>query len=299
MRILIGGSSGLIGSALVEHLGAGGHDVVRLVRRAAHGENELEFSPSDGILDPGVFDGVDAVVNLGGAGIGDKRWSDERKRLILESRTETTSLLAETMAGLTVKPSVFVSSSAIGYYGERGDEVLTEESGPGGADDFLVQVTTAWEAAAQPAADAGIRTVHPRTGIVLDDDEGALGKMLLPYKLGVGGKLGSGKQWWSWISLEDEVRALTHLIDSDLEGPVNLTAPNPVTNAEFTKALGDVLNRPTILPTPRFGLEVLLGKELAEALVFTSARVLPEKLTNSGFVFAHSSVTEALRATLE
>lgn len=298
MRILIGGSSGLIGSALVQHLANGGHDVVRLVRRAAR-DGELEWSPSNGILDPGVFDGVDAVVNLGGVGIGDKRWSDDRKQLILSSRVDTTRLLAETIAGLDTKPAVFVSSSAIGFYGDRGDEVLTEESLAGPGDDFLVQVAVAWEAAATPASIAGIRTVHPRTGIVLDDNDGALGKMLLPYKLGVGGKLGNGEQWWSWISLEDEVRAIAHIIDGDLEGPVNLTAPNPVMNAEFTKALGDVINRPTILPTPRFGLELLLGKELAQALVFTSARILPEKLTASGFVFSHPTVRDALHATLD
>jgi len=298
MRILIGGSSGLIGSALVAYLRSAGHDVVRLVRWAA-GDGDLEWSPSDGFLDPASFVGVDAVVNLGGAGIGDKRWSAERKQLILSSRIDATTLLAETMAQLENPPSAFVSSSAIGFYGERGDEELTEVSPAGPADDFLVQVTTAWEAATAPASAAGIRTAIARHGIVLDASGGALGKMLLPYKLGVGGKLGNGRQWWSWISLYDEVRALTHLVTGDLAGPVNLTAPNPVTNTELTKALGSVLNRPTLLPTPRFGLELLLGKELAKALVFTSAKVLPQKLLDSGFVFAHSGVVDGLRAALE
>ncbi len=299
MRIVIGGASGLIGTALLEHLIDAGHDVVRLVRRVARNDQEVEWSPADGLLDPAVLTGADAVVNLGGANIGAKRWTEQRKQLIMSSRTDTTRLLAETMAGLDTKPSVFVSASAIGVYGDRGDEELTEASPTGPLDDFLVEVATAWEAAAAPAKAAGIRTVHPRTGIVLDEDEGALGKMLLPYKLGIGGKLGNGRQWWSWISLHDEVRALTHLIASDLEGPVNLTAPNPVTNTTFTKALGDVLNRPTLLPTPRFALETLLGKELAQALVFTSAKVLPAKLLASGFVFAHPDVRTALDAALE
>jgi uncharacterized protein (TIGR01777 family) len=297
MRVLISGSSGLIGSALHHHLTTDGHDVVRLVR-SEPAPGEVQWSPEAGELDPSVFDGVDAVVNLSGAGVGDKRWTPARKAEIMESRVDSTRLLAETMAGLAHPPAVFLSSSAIGYYGDRGDEVLTEASKPGPSDDFLVQVTMAWEAAAQPAADAGIRTVNLRTGIVLDASAGALGKMLFPFKLGIGGKLGDGSQWWSWISLEDEVRAVTHLLDSPLAGPVNLTAPKPATNAEVTKVIGSTLGRPTLLPVPGFALDLLLGKELAHALAFTSARVLPERLLADGFVFRHEELTSGVAAAL-
>jgi uncharacterized protein len=297
MRILISGSSGLIGSSLRRHLTALGHDVQRLVR-SAPAAGEVPWDPAAGALDPAAFDGVDAVVNLSGAGVGDRRWTSERKAEILHSRVDSTRLLAETMAGRAHPPAVFVSSSAIGYYGDRGDEVLTEASGPGPADDFLVRVATAWEAAARPAADAGIRTVTARTGIVLDASSGALGRMLLPFKLGVGGRLGSGRQWWSWISLDDEVRAITHLLTSQLAGPVNLTAPAPATNAEVTEALGSALRRPTLLPVPGFALDVLLGKELAQAVAFTSARVHPERLTGDGFAFLHPDVEAGVDVAL-
>lgn len=293
MRILISGSSGLIGTALIDRLRRQGHEVVPLVRSNPD-PGEAVWDPSSGRLDPTVFDGIDAVINLNGVGVGDARWTDDRKQLILDSRTGPTGLLATTLAGLASPPSVFLSASAIGIYGERGDEVLTERSAPGPQDDFLVRVTEAWEAAATPAAAAGIRTVTLRTGIVLDEDGGALGRMLLPFKLGIGGRLGSGKQWWSWIGLEDEVRAIIHLLTSELAGPVNLTAPQPVTNREFTDALGEALHRPTVLPVPRFALEALLGRELANAVAFTSARVLPERLLDDGFQFTHEEVEAAL-----
>ncbi len=297
MRILISGSSGLIGTALRSHLADSGHDVVRLVRSNPR-QGEHEWDPAAGRLDPAAFAGVRAVINLSGAGIGDRRWSPERRKEIMNSRVESTRLLAQTMAALASPPAVFVSGSAIGFYGDRGDAVLTEASGSGPADDFLVQVATAWEAAAQPAVDAGIRTVLARTGIVLDASSGALGKMMLPFKLGVGGRLGRGDQWWSWISLIDEVRAITHLLTSELAGPVNLTAPEPVTNAVMTKALGAVLRRPTVLPVPGFALELLLGKEEAEALVFTSARVVPQRLLDDGFEFSHPDVASGLTASV-
>lgn len=297
MRILISGSSGPIGSSLRRHLTDLGHDVVRLVRSGPV-TGSSRWDPAAGELDPAAFDGVDAVVNLSGAGVGERRWTPERKAEIMDSRVKSTALLAETMAGLATPPRVFVSGSAIGYYGHRGDELLTESSGPGAGDDFLVQVTTAWEAAAEPAAAAGIRTAVIRTGVVLDAGSGALGKMLLPFKLGIGGRLGPGGQWWSWISLDDEVRAITHLLTSPLSGPVNLTAPEPATNAEVTEALGSALRRPTALPVPGFALDLLLGRELAQALAFTSARVVPEALLADGFEFRHPELAAGIAAAL-
>ncbi len=232
-----------------------------------------------------------AVVHLAGAGIGDKRWTPERKQVILESRTKGTALLAATVAGLSRPPDVLVSGSAIGFYGDRGDEVLTEQSGPG--DDFLAEICTAWEAATHPAADAGIRVATIRTGIVLSADGGALAKLLPLFKLGLGGRFGSGRQWWSWITLDDEVGAILHLLDHPVRGPVNLTAPHPETNVGLTKALGHVLGRPSFLAVPAFGPKLAVGGELAKVLLFTSARVLPNVLESSGFTFAHADVESA------
>lgn len=298
MKIVISGSSGLIGTALVHRLTASGHDVVRLVRRRPTGSAESQWDPDAGVLDPGHLTGAHAVINLGGVGIGDKRWSAERKQLILDSRVRGTTLLAETLAAMEDGPAVLLSASAIGWYGDRGDEVLDEASAPGPDDDFLVQVCTAWEAATSPAVAAGVRVAHLRTGIVLDAAGGALGELLLPFKLGVGGRIGDGSQWWSWIAIEDQVDAIIHLLMSHLSGPINLTAPNPVTNAEFVSALGSVLRRPTLLPTPRFALNAILGEELAEALLFTSARVVPSRLLEDGFVFSQPDLEPALRNLL-
>jgi uncharacterized protein (TIGR01777 family) len=297
MRIAVSGSSGLIGSALVDRLRASGHDVLRLVRSGPSGEDRIAWSPADGTIDAEGLEGVDAVVHLAGAGIADKRWSDQRKQLILESRTTSTELLARTLAGLDAPPAVFVSSSAIGIYGDRGDEELTEASEIG--EGFLADVCRAWEAAADPAREAGIRVVHPRTGLVLSTEGGALAKQLPLFKAGLGGKLGSGDQWWSWISMADEVGALAWLLDADVDGPVNLTGPAPVTNAEFTDVLGDVLGRPTFMPIPRFGPKLLLGGELAEELLYTSARVQPSRLEQAGYTFAHPTLEDALRAELD
>jgi len=297
MRILISGGSGLIGTALRRHLTEAGHQVVQLVR-STPAPGQMGWDPAAGRLDDAVFSGIDAVVNLSGAGVGDRRWTPQRKSEILSSRVGATRLLAETMAGLDRPPAVFVSGSAVGFYGDRGDAVLTEADGPGPGDDFLVQVTTAWEEAAQPAMGGGVRTVLARTGIVLDATSGALGKMMLPFKLGIGGRLGGGGQWWSWISLSDEVRALTHLLASTLAGPVNLTAPNPVTNAEFTAAMGKAIHRPAVLPVPRVALDAVLGRELATALAFTSARVLPRRLLDDGFEFRHPYVAAGIAAAL-
>jgi uncharacterized protein (TIGR01777 family) len=296
MKVAITGSSGLIGSSLVGALRGAGHTAVRLVRHGSPGTDEVAWDPEAGTIDAAGLEGVDAVVNLAGAGIGDERWTDERKRLILESRTKSTDLIARTIAGLDRKPSVLLSASGIDYYPDAGDEVLTEESRAG--EGFLTDVCVQWEGATAPARDAGIRTCLLRTGIVQSADGGALKQMLLPFKLGIGGRLGSGEQWWSWISIDDHVRAMLHLIDADVEGPVNLTAPNPVTNQEFTKALGRELGRPTLLPIPKIGPRALLGKELSDALLYTSHRVVPSVLESSGFTFRHPTLEVCLAAVL-
>ncbi|NBV82161.1 MAG: TIGR01777 family protein [Actinobacteria bacterium] len=297
MKILITGASGLIGRALSTELATQGHTVVAAVRRAPRSVNEVQWDPAAGQLSPSVFDGVDAVIHLAGAGIGDKRWSDDYKREILESRTKSTTLLATTMAALPNKPRVFLSGSAIGIYGVRGDESLDETASLG--DGFLADVCKQWEAAAEPARAAGIRTVYLRTGIVLSRDGGALKKQLPIFKLGAGGKFGNGKHWQSWISITDEVGAIIHLLTSQLSGAVNLTAPEPVTNAQFTKELGRALSRPTLLPIPSFGPKLLLGGELANALLFTGQRVIPSALTRDGYVFQHQTLDVALAALLK
>lgn len=293
LEILLAGASGLIGSALTKALKDDGHRPIRLVRRPAKGNDEIRWDPKNGEMDVASFDGVDAVVNLSGAGIGDKRWTDDYKKLLLSSRTRTTSLLATTLAELASPPKTFISGSAIGIYGDRGDEVLSEESEVGTT--FLADLSQKWETAAQPAIDAGIRTAFLRTGIVLTPDGGALKKMLPLFKLGLGGKFGSGEQYMSWISMTDEINAIRYLLNNDLKGPVNLTAPNPVTNATFVETLGEVVNRPTLLPVPAFGPRLLLGSELANALLFESARILPMALTDHGFRFAHSDLETGLR----
>ena len=297
MKILITGASGLIGRALTTELKAQGHTVIAAVRREARRNDEVQWDPAGGVLAPSAFDGVNAVVHLAGAGIGDKRWTDSYKKEILESRTLSTSLLARTMAALDTQPTVFLSGSAIGYYGAMQDEKLDETSSIG--DGFLADICGQWEQAAQPAIDAGIRTVFLRTGIVLSPQGGALKKQLPLFKLGVGGRFGNGKQWQSWISITDEVNAIIHLLTSSISGPVNLTAPEPVTNAEFTRTLASVLSRPAVLPIPTFGPKLVLGGELANALLFTGQRVIPSALTRDGFVFAHQTLDAALRALLK
>jgi uncharacterized protein (TIGR01777 family) len=296
MKILITGASGLIGQALSQELIARGHTTVAAVRRAPRRNDEVQWDPQSGVMSPDAFQGVDAVVHLAGAGIGDKRWTDSYKMEILESRTRGTRLLAETMASLEVKPSVFLSGSAIGIYGVRDDEELTEQSAIGSG--FLADVCRDWEAAAAPATQARIRTVLLRTGIVLSPKGGALKKQLPLFKLGLGGKFGNGKQWQSWISITDEVNAIIHLLTSSVSGPVNLTAPQPVTNTDFTRTLASVVSRPAIVPIPSFGPKLLLGGELANALLFTGQRVVPSVLSNDGFQFAHPTLESALRALL-
>ena len=296
MDVAITGSSGLIGSALTAALAADGHRVRRLVRRAPSGPDEVRWDPAAGTIDAEGLAGIDAAVNLAGPGIGDKRWTDDRKRELRDARVDGTRLLAEAMAALEPKPRVLVSGSAIGYYGDRGDEVLTEASAAG--DDFLADLCEDWEAAAAPAADAGIRVALARTGIVLAPGGGALAKLLPLFKLGAGGRMGSGKQWWSWITIDDEVAALRHLLEHDVSGPVNLVAPGTVTNDDLTDALGRVLHRPTFLPVPRFGPKLLIGGEAAETFLYASQRVEPTVLEADGFTFAHTEVEAALRDVL-
>jgi len=297
MRVLMTGSSGLIGGALRRSFTDDGIEVVRLVRRPPRRDDERFWDPDRGELDQSAVEGFDVVVNLAGAGIGDKRWTEDRKRLIYDSRINSTDLLVRRLGAAEDRPDVLVSSSAIGFYGDR-ESAVTEVDGPADPPDFLSGVCVDWESATAPATAAGIRTTCIRTGLVLAADEGALGKLLLPFKLGVGGKLGSGSTWWSWISIHDHIRAIRHIVEQPVSGPVNLTAPDPVTNAQFTKALGKVLHRPTILPVPRVALRLLLGAELAEALLFTSAKVLPAKLEETGFRFEHSDIETALRGVL-
>lgn len=295
MKVAISGSSGLIGTALRDRLTAEGHTVVPMVRRAPT-SGEIGWDPAERRLDPGDLVGVDAVVNLAGAGIGDKRWNEERKRVILESRTESTALLAQALTSVDDGPRILLSGSAIGYYGDRGDDVVTEEDPPG--DDFLSDLCVRWEAAAQPAVDAGVRTVYLRTGTVQSTEGGALDKMLLPFKLGLGGRIGSGKQWWSWISIDDDVRAISHLLESSVSGPVNVTAPQPVQVSDYVKALGAELHRPAIIPTPSLAPRLLLGKELADALLNTSQRILPGVLSDDGFEFRHPTIERCFAALL-
>ena len=296
MKILITGASGLIGQALTKQLNASGHTTVAAVRREPRRNDEVQWNPATGEMSPSAFDGVDAVVHLAGAGIGDKRWTDSYKMEILQSRTLGTALLADTMASLDKKPSVFLSGSAIGIYGVRDDTELGEDAAIGTG--FLADVCRDWEAASASASAAGIRTVLLRTGIVLSPKGGALKKQLPLFKLGLGGKFGNGKQWQSWISITDEVNAIIHLLTSNLSGAVNLTAPTAVTNAEFTRVLASVVSRPAILPIPSFGPKLLLGGELADALLFTGQRVVPNALVADGFHFSHPTLDVALRALL-
>jgi uncharacterized protein (TIGR01777 family) len=297
MRVIVTGSHGFIGSALVARLVDDGHAVTRLVRKPSPGPGEAAWDIERGIIDAAALEGHDAAVHLAGAGIADSRWTDEHKRAIRESRTRGTDLLARTLGGLSTPPAVLASGSAIGIYGDRGDETLTEASPPGTG--FLADVVGEWEAATAPAAAAGLRVVLLRSGIVLAGTGGALGKQLLPFKLGLGGRLGSGSQYQSWISLEDEVGAILHaLSDATLAGPVNLTGPEPVTNIAFTKALGAALRRPTFIPVPIAGLRLVYGRQLVEEMLLASQRVIPAALERAGFRFAHRTVEEALAAAV-
>jgi uncharacterized protein (TIGR01777 family) len=301
MRVAVTGTNGLLGGTLTATLRAAGDDVLRLVRGTASAgdtpPDAVAWDPARGTIDAAALEGVDAVVHFAGAGIGDERWTDERREVLVTSRTGGTGLLAQTLAGLDRPPAVFVSASGVGYYGDRGDEILTEGSHPGSG--FLANLCVAWEQAAQPAREAGIRTVVIRTGIVLTREGGALPKMLPLFRFGLGGPFGSGRQWMSWISLTDHLAAVRHLLATDgVEGPVNLTAPEPVTNKLLAKALGRALHRPALLPVPKFGPRLVLGRELADEMLFASQRARPDALQASGFAFAHPSIDEGLADAL-
>lgn len=290
-RIAITGSSGLIGAALVGFLKSEGHTVQRLVRRAPIAPDEVQWDPKTGFVDLEPLRGVDAVIHLAGAGVGDKRWSKKYKAEILNSRLLGTTAIANAVNEL--KPQVFISSSAIGWYGESGNRAVVESDRVG--DDFLAAVCREWEGAADIAT--GVRTVKLRTGLVLDPTGGALGKMLPLFRFGLGGKMGSGKQWWSWITLHDLIRALRFLLENPLSGPVNLTSPNPVTNQEFTSALARAMHRPALFPAPAFALKIAMGGFSSEIL--GSKKVLPNVLSEAGFTWDYPHISDALSALIE
>jgi uncharacterized protein (TIGR01777 family) len=295
MRVAVTGSSGLVGSALVPFLRAGGHDVLRLVRRPARLGDEIAWDPETGTIDAAALEGVDAVVHLAGDNIAAGRWTAAKKARLRSSRVGPTRLIAETLAGLKRKPELLVSASAVGYYGDRGQAWVSETDPP--AADFLGRLSVEWEAAALPAARAGIRVAHPRTGIVLSPSGGALGKMLLPFRLGLGGVVGAGSQYFSWIAIDDLLGAIAWILGhEELAGGVNAASPSPVTNAELTKTLGRVLGRPTPLPVPAFALRLALG-EMADSLL-ASTRMKPERLVASGFPFRFPDLDGALRHVL-
>lgn len=296
-RYAITGSTGLIGEALIASLAADGHQVQRVTRDPARaGGDDVLWDVRADSIEADKLEGVDVVVHLAGEPIGAARWTEDTKRRIRDSRVQGTGLLARTLAGLDQPPGVFLSSSAVGFYGDRGDEILTEDSSAG--DDFLAEVCIAWEAAAQPAIDAGIRTIHPRTGVVIAEDGPLIDKIDLPFRLGVGGRVGNGRQYVPWISLVDEVRALRFLADHDeLSGPVNLVGPEPATNRELTKALGQVLRRPTVFPIPPVAIRLLYG-EMGVTLATVSNRVLPARLIDAGFTFTHTTLVAALESAL-
>jgi uncharacterized protein (TIGR01777 family) len=290
MRIVIAGSSGLIGTELVTSLRSDGHEVIKLVRRKPAASSEVYWNPAAGEIDSSALVGCDVIINLAGAGVGDRRWSNSYKELIRSSRVDTTSLLAETAADLKLK--VFIAGSAIGWYGDTADRQVDETSPAG--DGFLAEVVVAWEAASKPARDAGVRVVNIRTGLVASKHGGAWAKLLPIFKLGAGGKLGSGKQYWSFISMRDEIAAIKFLIDSpNISGPVNLTAPQPATNAEVTKAMAKVFKRPALFPVPAFALKTVLGEFSQEVL--GSSRVIPKVLLDNGFKFADPDIESAMR----
>ncbi len=293
MRILISGASGLIGKALVAHLKSQGHEVVVLVRRTAEHVHEISWNPGSD-LDLSSYPAFDAIINLSGAGVGDKRWSDSYKAEILQSRLSATDTLVSAIARLKTKPAVLLNASAIGIYGDRADEDLTESSPRGSG--FLADVVEQWEQHAMRAEEFGTRVTCLRTGLVISRHGGAFGKILPIFKFGLGGPLGSGKQFWSFISMTDEVRAIEYLLHAKLSGPVNLTSPQPLRNRDVTKILASFLGRPALLPVPSFALKIVLGEFSSDILA--SSKVLPDRLTRAGFVFSHNNLSSALKAEL-
>ena len=294
-RVAVTGSSGLIGGALRRHLTDRGDSVLRVVRRAPQGPDEVQWDPSRGELDAAALSEVDAVVNLAGVGIGDKRWNAEHKREVERSRTDATGTVSQALVRVkeqTGRSIRLVNASAVGYYGHRGDEVLTEQSPPG--QDFLAGVVTRWEEATQPAVDAGLSVAWARTGLVMSPDGGAFSPLLLLGKLGLGGPMGTGREWWPWITLVDEVAALTHLVDHDeVVGAVNLVAPSSARQKDIARELGRALHRPAVVPAPRFALRIVVG-EFADSII-ASQRIEPQVLTASGFGFEHADLTSAVR----
>jgi len=296
MKILVSGAAGLVGSSLVPSLAAEGHEVLRLVRRPLAGSGEIPWDPAGGVLDPTRLEGVDAVIHLAGEPVADGRWNDEKKRRIRDSRVGGTETLARALAACARRPATLVCASAIGFYGDRGDEVLSESSAPGTG--FLPETCVAWERACRPAAEAGIRVANLRFGVVLSPDGGALKRMLLPFKLLLGGRLGGGSQWMSWIAMDDAIGAIRHaLATGSLDGPVNAVSPRPVTNAEFTRTLGHVLGRWTPVPMPAFAARLAFG-EVADALLLASTRVEPARLLATGYAFREPELEGALRRIL-
>ncbi|MFC4030250.1 TIGR01777 family oxidoreductase [Streptomyces polygonati] len=296
MRIAVTGASGLIGSTLVRSLGADGHDVVRLVRRVPGGDDEVRWDPDGGTVDTAGLTGCEAIVHLAGAGIGDRRWTEARKKVLRDSRVRGTDTIARAAASLDTPPRLLLCGSAIGFYGDTGDSWVDEDSPAG--DGFLADLVQQWEAAAAPARAAGIRTAHARTGLVVSGRGGAWGRLFPVFRAGLGGRMGSGRQYWSFIALHDEIAALRHIIDDDrLSGPVNLTAPEPLTNSQVTAAMGRALHRPTLAAVPAPVLRVALGEFAGDVL--SSQRVRPRRLLDSGFAFAFPEIDQAIGAALE
>ena len=296
MNVLISGSSGLVGSNLIPALKSNGHGVTRLVRREPEAGDEVRWDPSSGTIDKAGLEGHGAVVHLAGDNISKGRWTPQKKSRILDSRVDGTRVLSEALAGLDDPPEVMVCASASGYYGDRGNELLREESAPG--DTFLSRVCREWEAAAEPARRAGIRVVNLRFGIVLSAEEGALGTTLPLFKIGAGGKIGSGRQYWSWVSIDDVMGVILHSLSTEnLEGPVNVSTPEPPTNSEYTKTLGNVLNRPTLAPLPAPAAKIVLG-EVADELLLASVRMEPAKLRNTGYTYQYPELESAFRHLL-
>ncbi len=297
--VLMSGSSGLIGTTLTDSLRRRGVEVRRLVRRDVRYADEYRWNPYESAIDERALKGVDAVVNLSGANIGAERWTADRKRILTESRLTTTRFLAEQMAEMIDPPSVYMSQSAIGIYGDRGDEILDESSSYGPDDDFLASLTADWEEAATPATEAGVRVIHPRTGLVVAEDAPLLDRLTPIFRAGVGGPIGRGSQWWSWVDLVDVVGAMSFLLESDLSGPFNVAAPEPVRQKEFAEVMAAVLNRPSAIPVPSVALKLALGGEKAQAIGLSSTRVKPQRLLDAGYSFQEASLEMSLRRILE
>lgn len=292
MKIAIAGASGLVGSALIPELESGGHEIVRLVRKSPK-PGEIEWHPNQDEIDPATIDGFPAIINLAGESIAEGRWTDEKKKRIRDSRVNGSHLLSEAIAKLATKPKVFLCASATGIYGDRGDELLDEQSESGGG--FLAGVCREWEKATEPASKAGVRVVNLRFGPILAREGGMLEKMLTPFKMGLGGKIGSGKQYISWVAIDDAVAAIKlALYDDSIRGPLNIVSPKPATNERFTRALGEALSRPTVMSMPAFAARLAFG-EMADEMLLVSQRIVPKRLNTAGFKFQNPELTQALQ----